>query len=52
MYAYRKSNILRQISNHKGDVTYIEAENSVGDKKSGATMPKTPNLDGRPNSER
>ena len=35
-----------------GVVTYSEAENSAGDKESGATMPKPPNLIGREKSER
>ena len=33
-------------------MTYIEAENSIDDKESGATMPRPPNLVGRAKSER
>ena len=35
-----------------GAVTYSEAENSAGDKESGATMPKPQNLVGRAKRER
>ena len=40
------------MSDRKGAVTYIEAENSIDDKESGATMPRPPNLVGRAKSER